>query len=159
MATEIDAIDLTDEEMDCLDPLHGISEDSKSPDHGTLTVTGLHFVKGKPGTDNGGKLSIKLECSITVEGRSEPITGQAADMWYTIRPPSGSAIADRDNRNNSNFVKIFGEPAGLDKRPTPRDVVQAWNSGGFAALADGKVEIPVEVSRWSGGLNVYAPRT
>ena len=156
MANEIDTINLTDDELDGLDPFHGISEDSKSPDEGTLTVTGLHFVKGR--NDNEGKLSIKLECSLAVEGRSEPITGQPTDMWYTIRPAKGTALTDRDNRSNNGFVKLFGGHVGLEHRPSPRDVVTAWNGGAFVKLVDDKVEIPVAVSRWAGGLNIYAPR-
>lgn len=153
MANDIDQIELSEDEMAGLDPFNGISEDSKDPTPGQIKVTGSKLIKGKG--KNTGSLKILVECQLKVDGFAEAFDGDApgVNRWVTIRGAGGKAVLGRDSTENKNFLKIFGEHLELEATAKAADLVSAWNGGSFKALPKAGW-IPVEVSRWEGGLNV-----
>lgn len=148
-------LDLSDE---ALDPYPGISDDYKDP-----TPALFHFdappklIRGKG--KNAGKLSIKLEGEIQVEGCADRFgRDDGGTVWITVLDVGGVKPKGRDKRNNRDALKVFGTVLALEPKAGPEDMIDALKDGSLiqafnAAKAAGPFEIAV--TKWDGGLNIH----
>ena len=158
-ASKIDIIDLSAEDEALLDPYDGISKDSKDPSFGVLKFPKgcVKVLRGKGA--NLGKISMKIEPILKVDDFAEPFDSDTPGVavWYTIKPANGKRLTGKDVKSNKAALKLLSgiEDSPIDKSTSSADLVAMHNTGALGELLSG-AEMDVEVTRWDGGLNVYA---
>lgn len=161
---DIDRIDLSEEEIEGLDPLLGISEDKDSPDDGYLLVTEVKVIRGK--NARAGAISILVEAELHIDDRAEPLDGDVAgvNQWITISNPGKKPPDARQLRNNNSAMLLLKphidetleDPDDhITKKTKPAKILDLWNNGNFRNVKPG-LKIPCQITRWESGVNIHA---
>lgn len=144
--------DITSEELEALDPYNGISDDRKNPEIGQLKIAapGFKVVKMK-----SGAVAIVVEPVLHIDDFSDTFEDNA--FWFTVKgAPSG--MTSQQVKGNVEFVKILGDLVGIDTKTPAAEagaMLVAAAKDGSLSEALGGAEVPVQVTRWARGLNIY----
>lgn len=143
--------DITSEELEALDPYNGISDDRKNPEIGTLKIAapGFKVIKMK-----SGAVAIVVEPVLHIDDFSDTFE---PSFWFVVKgAPDG--MTSRQLDGNKEFVKILGGLVGIDLKTAAAEagaMLVAAAKDGSLSEALGGAEVPVQVTRWARGLNIY----
>jgi hypothetical protein len=132
------------------DVMDGIPESGEGIP-GTLILKGVQQSKPKEGSQ---KITLIFDRELHIEG-IEYVLGQddfREGKFFVVRNDKGFAATGRDRTGNEGVMRLIGPALGIGPKPALKDVIDRMQKG---VDFDSLPTIPVRVTRWSGGINVY----